>query len=158
MIRSQPPRAVRRLTTLVLLLVTITCLSGCNDRFWETLALLVLVVVAIMVVTYGALLAVLIVNIVKLLRGRPSLGWGVTSLVCGGMTGLSALSPLVSHLEHGSLPTGLSLGSIGLAGALVFFGLRNVRGARASATSSNQAPRIEPPAAPPPPPDTRAPP
>src|SRR5262245_27321223 len=129
MIRSQPPRAVRRFITLVLLLVTITCLTGCDDRFWETLALLIFVALAVMAVTYGALVAVLIVNIVKLLRGKPSLGWGVTSLVCGGLTGLSSLSPLVFPLAHGSLPSGLSLASIALAGALVYFGLRNVQGA-----------------------------
>ena len=114
-------------------------LAGCTAeegrRFERILFLFVLIVGAV----FAALLTVLIVNIVQMLRGTPSLGWGVTACVCGGLIGLSQLSSIVTG--YAGLVT---LAVVAFAGGLVWVGRKNVLEVRQRAALKTGTPPAPP--------------
>lgn len=147
--RSTPRHALPPAAAVALVALLPVALTGCSEaelsRFVEGLAMLVLAVLVVLAVVYGVLLTVLVTNIVHMLRKTPSLGWGVTSCVCGGLVALSALPGLFSGdglSTHG-------LGPLVLAGALGWVGQKNVRDAQRRAAERDADVAIPPPAAPP---------
>jgi len=125
MLASFLHRVARALPAIALAGFALTALAGCNERELEKFFLMLLVLAAIAVMVQVALLAVLIMGIVKLVQGKPDLRWGVAALVCGAFDGLPTLASLFSsgHLRS------LSLAGLALSGALIYVGFRNVRDA-----------------------------
>ncbi|MDC3953659.1 hypothetical protein [Polyangium jinanense] len=118
----------RRAAILAALVASMALLPGCNgrelERLLEALVLLAIVLVVVHLVVWGAMVFVIVKNLVHLGRGKPSLGWGATSIAMGAVTGLPAIVTGVETFH----PT--ALGSLLLSGALCFLGYKNVAGAR----------------------------
>ena len=118
----------RRAAALAALVASMALLPGCNsqelERLVEALVLLALVLLVVHALVWGAMVLVIVKNLVHLGRGKPSLGWGATSMAIGVLTGLPRLFSIVQHFHVGSL------GSLLLSGALCFLGYKNIAGAR----------------------------
>jgi hypothetical protein len=117
-----------RAATLAALVASLALLPGCNgqelEKFFEALVLLAIVLVVLHLIVWGAMVLVIVMNLVHLGRGKPSLGWGATSIALGAVTGAPQILSLVEHFHA---PT---LGSVLLSVALCFLGYKNVAGAR----------------------------
>lgn len=114
-------------------------LAGCTEEALRQVVTFLLIIVLIYGAVFAALLVVLIVNIVKMLRGTPSMGWGITACVCGGLTGLSQLGSVVTG--HAS-PSALS--GFALAGGLLWVGIKNVLEVRRRAALKTGTPSDPP--------------
>lgn len=118
----------RRAAVLAALVATMALLPGCNgqelERILEAIVLLAIVLFVVHLVVWGAMVLVIVKNLVHLGRGKPSLGWGATSIAIGALTGLPQLFSIVEGFHAGAL------GSLLLSGALCFLGYKNVAGAR----------------------------
>ncbi|MDI3291401.1 hypothetical protein [Polyangium sp. 15x6] len=118
----------RRAAVLAALVASMALLPGCNnqelERLFEGLIVLAIVLVVVHLVVWGAMIFVIVKNLVHLGRGKPSLGWGATSIAMGALTGLPAIVTGVENFH----PT--ALGSLLVSGALCFLGYKNVAGAR----------------------------
>lgn len=113
--------------SLVTLGVATLLLSGCNERaigeVLGAIALALLVIVVVQLVVWAGLVALLVVNLVRLGRDKPSLGWGVAALTAGTFTVLPSV-PGLFVFRFGSLA------ELALSFGLCFFGYKNVAGAR----------------------------
>ena len=117
-----------RAAVLAALVASMALLPGCNsqelERLVEALVLLAIVLLVVHALVWGAMVLVIVKNLVHLGRGEPSLGWGATSMALGALTGLPQLFSIVQHFHVGSL------GSLLLSGVLCFLGYKNIAGAR----------------------------
>ncbi|MDI1443861.1 hypothetical protein [Polyangium sp. 6x1] len=118
----------RRAAALAALVASMALLPGCNgrelERFFEALLVLAIVLVVVHLIVWGAMVLVIVKNLVHLGRGKPSLGWGATSVALGALTGLPGLFSIVEHFHVGAL------GTLLLSGVLCFLGYKNIVGAR----------------------------
>jgi hypothetical protein len=138
--------------------------SDCENAL-EKLFIIIIFAIVLGAIIFGFFMAVLIVNIVHMIRKKPRLGWAVTSCVCGGMIALGALQGMLFGLQADALGLTLTrdLGAGALAAAMIWIGLKNAREAKRLASPPAvaqpwvaQAPTAppqaaQPPAEPPPP-------
>src|SRR5262249_36181923 len=80
------------------------------------------------------------VNIVKLLAGTPSIGWGVTAIVLGVLNGTGSTFLLAGELHPGS--SRLSILGFVFGASLAYVGARNVRDAKRMAPPSPAPPNV----------------
>jgi hypothetical protein len=143
MLDATPRSMLARRIALVLAVLLVVGLAGCTREEEERFLKLLLVLALIGVVVIAALLTLLITNILHMMRGTPSLGWGVTSCVVGALIGLSSFG---GRVLLGFVPAG-SLGTFAFAAALVWVGQKNVREVqRRAALKAIVPPPPDPPA------------
>ena len=116
------------LAALAALVASLALLPGCNghdvEKVIEAFALILIVIVVVNIVVWGAMVVVLVMNLVHLGRGKPSVGWGATAIGMGALTGLPMCVSLVQSFHA---PT---LGGVLLAAGFCFLGYKNIKGAR----------------------------
>ena len=119
---------LRNAASLVLLFGMGVLLAGCNEEklveLFGTIAIALLLILLVQVVVWAGLFSIMVINLVYLGRGKPNLGWGMTSLCAGAF----ALFPNIMHVWAAVKLT--TVAPLAFSLGLCWVGYKNVKGAR----------------------------